>query len=101
MSSDSAMSDDDAMAADWAAALAEAKSSSPESSIVEQVAPASFTNFSPTTANEMALSTLGPFASRSAGTSRFAIPGGRGLPRATFLAMPGGSVFAVILCVAK
>ena len=36
------MSDDDAMAAEWAAALAEAK---PEAAVAESVAPASFTNF--------------------------------------------------------
>lgn len=49
MSSEPAMSnEEDAMAADWAAALAEAKSS--EQSVVEQVAPASFANFSPTSA---------------------------------------------------
>ena len=48
------MSDDDAMAAEWAAALAESKSSTPEvgglSGAVqtETVAAASFTNFAPT-----------------------------------------------------
>ncbi|MET0517949.1 MAG: flagellar motor switch protein FliN [Burkholderiaceae bacterium] len=44
----------DAMAAEWAAALAEAKPSTEvaqESQQVEQVAPASFTNFSPTPGN--------------------------------------------------
>ena|SRR5690349_11989217 len=40
----------DAMAAEWAAALAEAKPSASASEIApEQVAPASFTNFTPTT----------------------------------------------------
>lgn len=39
----------DAMAAEWAAALAESKSSEPASEIApEQVAPASFANFTPT-----------------------------------------------------
>jgi flagellar motor switch protein FliN len=41
----------DAMAAEWAAALAEAKPAETASEVQsEQVAPASFTNFSPTTA---------------------------------------------------
>jgi len=48
MASEQPMSDDDAMAADWAAALAEAKASGPADNVVEQVAPASFTNFAPT-----------------------------------------------------
>ena len=39
------MSDDDAMAAEWAAALAEAKSEPAPSAVAESVAPASFTNF--------------------------------------------------------
>ena len=42
---------EDAMAAEWAAALAEAKPTETASEVQpEQVAPASFTNFSPTTA---------------------------------------------------
>jgi len=42
----------DAMAAEWAAALAEAKpSSATEVQAAEQVAPAAFTNFTPTTSN--------------------------------------------------
>jgi len=46
------MSDDDAMAAEWAAALAESKPSSSDdgmsSTLTETVAPASFTNFAST-----------------------------------------------------
>ena len=48
------MSDDDAMAAEWAAALAESKTSAPADTGMsgalqaETVAPASFTNFAPT-----------------------------------------------------
>ena len=44
------MSDDDAMAAEWAAALAESKTPEPASSALqaESVAPASFTHFAPT-----------------------------------------------------
>ncbi len=45
------MSDDDAMAAEWAAALAESKpaaSGSTEMHTTEQVSPASFANFAPT-----------------------------------------------------
>jgi flagellar motor switch protein FliN/FliY len=46
-----AAEEQDAMAAEWAAALAEAKPSETASEVQpEQVAPASFTNFSPTTA---------------------------------------------------
>ena len=46
-----AAEEQDAMAAEWAAALAEAKPSDTASEVQpEQVAPASFTNFSPTTA---------------------------------------------------
>ncbi|MBS0447547.1 MAG: flagellar motor switch protein FliN [Proteobacteria bacterium] len=50
MSENSPQADDDAMAAEWAAALAEAK---PEAAteVADQVAPASFTNFTPTTTN--------------------------------------------------
>jgi flagellar motor switch protein FliN/FliY len=46
----SAMSEEDRMAAEWAAALAEAKgdSNGAMSEVTEQVAPASFTNFTPT-----------------------------------------------------
>ena len=46
------MSEEDRMAAEWAAALAEASPSSTASEVqtqAEQVAPASFTNFAPTT----------------------------------------------------
>jgi flagellar motor switch protein FliN/FliY len=49
MSTDS-NAEQDAMAAEWAAALAEAKPQ-PAELETEQVAPASFTNFSPTTVN--------------------------------------------------
>ncbi|QTN24046.1 flagellar motor switch protein FliN [Rhizobacter sp. AJA081-3] len=46
-----AAEEQDAMAAEWAAALAEAKPNETASEVQpEQVAPASFTNFSPTTA---------------------------------------------------
>lgn len=50
MSADNS-AEQDAMAAEWAAALAEAKPAETASEVQpEQVAPASFTNFSPTTA---------------------------------------------------
>ena len=50
MSADNS-AEQDAMAAEWAAALAEAKPMETASEVQpEQVAPASFTNFSPTTA---------------------------------------------------
>ena len=50
MSADNS-AEQDAMAAEWAAALAEAKPTETASEVQpEQVAPASFTNFSPTTA---------------------------------------------------
>ena len=42
------MSDDDAMAAEWAAALAESKPDTGTSVQTETVAPANFTNFAPT-----------------------------------------------------
>jgi flagellar motor switch protein FliN/FliY len=42
---------DDAMAAEWAAALAEAKPAPASEIAPEQVAPASFTNFTPTNAS--------------------------------------------------
>jgi flagellar motor switch protein FliN/FliY len=42
------MSDDDAMAAEWAAALAESKPDTGNSVQTETVAPANFTNFAPT-----------------------------------------------------
>jgi flagellar motor switch protein FliN/FliY len=42
---------EDAMAAEWAAALAEAKPESAMEVQTDQVAPASFTNFTPTTTN--------------------------------------------------
>jgi flagellar motor switch protein FliN len=49
MSADNNPIDDDAMAAEWAAALAEAKpSTSTEVQTTEQVSPASFANFAPT-----------------------------------------------------
>jgi len=41
----------DAMAAEWAAALAESKGAATELQPAEQVAPASFANFTPTTSN--------------------------------------------------
>ena len=42
----------DAMAAEWAAALAESKAAEPATEVApEQVAPASFANFTPTTGN--------------------------------------------------
>ncbi len=47
MSADNAQ-DDDAMAAEWAAALAESKTAGGDLQTAEQVSPASFTNFSPT-----------------------------------------------------
>ena len=51
MSAENTAEEQDAMAAEWAAALAEAKPSETASEVQpEQVAPASFTNFSPTTA---------------------------------------------------
>ena len=51
MSAENTAGEQDAMAAEWAAALAEAKPSETASEVQpEQVAPASFTNFSPTTA---------------------------------------------------
>jgi flagellar motor switch protein FliN len=51
MSADNPAAEQDAMAAEWAAALAEAKPTETASEVQpEQVAPASFTNFSPTTA---------------------------------------------------
>ncbi len=49
MSDNAVPQDDDAMAAEWAAALAESKPDSHEQNAVsEQVSPASFTNFTPT-----------------------------------------------------
>ena len=53
MSAEQPMSDDDAMAAEWAAALAESKPSTDSGGMsgalqAETVAPASFTNFAPT-----------------------------------------------------
>jgi flagellar motor switch protein FliN/FliY len=42
---------EDAMAAEWAAALAEATPEPAQQVAAEQVAPASFTNFTPTTSN--------------------------------------------------
>lgn len=54
MSPDNPQDEQDAMAAEWAAALAEAKQPDfPEEAqqVTEQVAPASFTNFSPTPGN--------------------------------------------------
>ena len=51
MSADNPAAEQDAMAAEWAAALAEAKPAETASEVQPaQVAPASFTNFSPTTA---------------------------------------------------
>ncbi|MFT3664504.1 flagellar motor switch protein FliN [Piscinibacter sp.] len=54
MSAESSNAEQDAMAAEWAAALAESKSGGAVETASEvqpeQVAPASFTNFSPTTA---------------------------------------------------
>ena len=51
MSAENSAEEQDAMAAEWAAALAEAKPSETASEVhPEQVAPASFANFSPTTA---------------------------------------------------
>ena len=45
-------SEEDAMAAEWAAALAETKpESGMNSAVTEQVSPASFTNFTPTSNN--------------------------------------------------
>ncbi|MCH7345850.1 flagellar motor switch protein FliN [Pelomonas sp. CA6] len=58
MSADTPMDEQDAMAAEWAAALAEAKGDTAPSNVAEevqpaaeQVAPAAFTNFSPTPTN--------------------------------------------------
>lgn len=49
MSAENATPDDDAMAAEWAAALAESKSpSGSELQTTEQVSPAAFASFSPT-----------------------------------------------------
>lgn len=49
MSDNAVPQDDDAMAAEWAAALAESKPDGHEQNAVsEQVSPASFTNFTPT-----------------------------------------------------
>jgi flagellar motor switch protein FliN/FliY len=45
MSTDATPADDDAMAAEWAAALNEAKPTTPATTTVEQVAPAQFANF--------------------------------------------------------
>jgi flagellar motor switch protein FliN/FliY len=51
MSADNSAAEQDAMAAEWAAALAEAKPAETASEVQpEQVAPASFANFAPTTA---------------------------------------------------
>ncbi len=51
MSADENAAEQDAMAAEWAAALAESKPTETASEVQpEQVAPASFANFSPTTA---------------------------------------------------
>ena len=44
---DGATQDADSMAADWAAALAEAKPQSTETGLAESVAPAAFANFAP------------------------------------------------------
>ncbi len=52
MSTDNAAEDADAMAAEWAAALAEAKpETASEVHSADQVSPASFANFAPTTGN--------------------------------------------------
>ena len=52
MSTDNNAAEQDAMAAEWAAALAEAKpEAASELQAAEQVAPASFANFTPTTSN--------------------------------------------------
>ena len=51
MAADNAAPDEqDAMAAEWAAALAEAQPATEVQAPAEQVAPASFTNFAPTAA---------------------------------------------------
>jgi len=50
MSADNPAEEQDAMAAEWAAALAESKPETASEVQPEQVAPASFTNFAPTTA---------------------------------------------------
>ena len=49
MSPDNAASDADAMAAEWAAALAETKPETASEVHADQVSPASFQNFTPTT----------------------------------------------------
>ena len=52
MSADANNAEQDAMAAEWAAALAETKpATATEVQAAEQVAPAAFTNFTPTTSN--------------------------------------------------
>jgi flagellar motor switch protein FliN len=51
MSDNAAADDADAMAAEWAAALAESKPETASELQTDQVAPASFTNFAPTTTN--------------------------------------------------
>lgn len=48
MSAENSNAEQDAMAAEWAAALAEAKPEAATEVQAEQVAPASFTNFAPT-----------------------------------------------------
>ena len=48
MSAEEGASEQDAMADEWAAALAEAKPAPAEQTVTEQVAPASFSNFTPT-----------------------------------------------------
>jgi len=50
MSAENSNAEQDAMAAEWAAALAEAKPETATEVQAEQVAPASFANFTPTTA---------------------------------------------------
>ena len=62
---DTPMSEEDKMAAEWAAALSESQSASSSrevasevTSAAESVAPASFTNFSPTPANSAAANDL-------------------------------------------
>jgi flagellar motor switch protein FliN/FliY len=54
MSAENGASDDDAMAAEWAAALAESKSVGGDLQAADQVAPAAFTSFSPTGATSTA-----------------------------------------------
>jgi flagellar motor switch protein FliN len=51
MADNAASDEQDAMAAEWAAALAEAQPATASEIAPEQVAPASFTNFAPTTAS--------------------------------------------------